>query len=261
MSRFKKGDTVYMGRGENLKTLIVKAVHDNPMLPVYQYSFEGESFACGEQSIRADKYGEDLKIRDCYKNTREEVDKQINTIINTNAMVFNSAIDDGIKINDRAHIFFKPDMKMVKWLKEYANGRVIIDVGSGQGHLLRLLKVHGAQVLGLEPEFDYNAYMTKKITCGEGFNPNEILPWSVQEAKGLISGMGNKAMLVFARPCHSDFVEAGIENMPIGMEALYITKPENIIKYKDLGRFDSIKKKLEHEGSGEENEVIYSIIK
>jgi hypothetical protein len=69
MSRFKVGQTVYMDRGDKMRTLVVARVIDNPNIPLFQYSFEepNDGFACGEQSIRAEVDGVDLIIRDCYK--------------------------------------------------------------------------------------------------------------------------------------------------------------------------------------------------
>ena len=93
---------------------------------------------------------------------------------------------------------------------------------------------------------------------------NEILQYSIGDtfAKKLIESLGkDQVMLVFARPCHSDFVEVGIRNMPEGMEALYITVPENLDLYNDLGRFEDSAKLVEHDGASEDDEVIYSVIR
>lgn len=65
-SRFTVGQTVYMGRGEHLKTLVVERVIENPLLPIRQYGFEGVGFFCGEQSIRKTIDGRDLKIGECF---------------------------------------------------------------------------------------------------------------------------------------------------------------------------------------------------
>lgn len=72
MSRFKVGQTVYMDRGDKMRTLVVARVIDNPMIPLYQYSFEAPNggFACGEQSIRDSVEGRDLRILECSKNRR-----------------------------------------------------------------------------------------------------------------------------------------------------------------------------------------------
>ena len=232
---------------------------------MYQYSFEApnDGFACGEQSLRENFYDEDLKMSDCFKN---DVDAESATRINTlmyagrKQMV---AQDFGLSENfNHCNLFFKPNLKFCKWLKEYANGRMIIDVGSGQGHLVNMLKMQKALVMGLEPYFNIQIAIEHRSARGLEFNINEILPMTVQEAKNIINGLGaKKAMLVFARPCHSTFVFEGMYNMPEGMEALYITVPENLKLYDDLGLFKKKAKLIEHEGTSEDNEVVYSVIK
>ena len=66
--RFTAGQTVYMNRGDNLRTLVVKAAHKNPLIPIRQYEFEApnDGFLYGEQSIRKTIGGKDLKMRDCF---------------------------------------------------------------------------------------------------------------------------------------------------------------------------------------------------
>jgi len=266
MSRFIKGDKVYMGRGDKMRTMIVDRVIDNPMLPVYQYKFEAphDGFACGEQSIRATPDGRDLKISECYKDQYEEdVDTHYNTIANGFSQKID-ATDLGFPQTAFTNLFFKPDLILVRWLKEYANGRMIIDVGCGQGHLVRMLKMVGAKAMGLEPNFNYKKYMEMRLLKGGNISDsvNEILPMDVQRAAGLIQGMGDKAMLIFARPCHSDFVEVGLDIMPNGMEALYITLPQqNLELYDDLGKYRDQAVLLDHKGISEDSEVIYSIKK
>lgn len=268
MSRFKKGDTVWMGRGENERKMVVAKVINNPMLPVYQYSFEPphDGFACGEQSIRAEQWDEDLKISDCYKDEEDEIseDDEAATRINTSAMMTRTPIDlsiHGVSNSMPGGLFFKPNLIFTEWLAKYANGRVIVDVGAGQGHLVRMLKMSGARALGIEPLFNYNEYMKYHLVRGIVPDPNEMMPMTVKQAGGIISGMGNKAMLIFARPCHSDFVVEGLDLMSNGSEALYITVPENLQKYNDLGHYEDQAVLLEHEGISEDNEVIYSIKK
>lgn len=265
MARFKTGQTVYMGRGDKERELIVDRVIKNPLIPIHQYTFEApnDGFACGEQSIRAKSSNPDLKLRDCFVD-EDNVPTMINTIasacrhpINGDDEGFGSAFSD-------TDVFFRPDREFCKWLKEYANGRLIIDVGSGQGHLVRMLKMVGAKAMGIEPNFNLQTWIKWRGARDGGnlLDVNEILPRTIQDCKKLIEGLGgDKAMLVFARPCHSDFVEVGVRNMPKGMEALYITVPENLNLYNDLGMFKSDAKFVEHEGISEDKEVIYSVKK
>ena len=68
-------------------------------------------------------------------------------------------------------------------------------------------------------------------------------------------------LYIFARPCHSNFVEVSLDNLPKGIEALYITVPENLEKYDDLGKYKDKAKQIFLKGNSVDNEVIYSIIK
>lgn len=271
MARFKVGQTVYSGRGDKEKAMVVARVIKNPLIPIHQYTFEAphDGFACGEQSIRAKSDNPDLKLRDCFVDDGSEVP----TAFNTMASAFRkpimmdrleSGIDVGSLFSD-SDVFFRPDLKLVEWLKNYANGRMIIDVGCGQGHLVTMLKRVGARAMGFEPNFNKTEWLKWRMI---NTNPkadldvNEILSYRIQDTftKKLIESLGkDQAILVFARPCHSDFVEVGIRNMPEGMEALYITVPENLDLYNDLGRFKKDAVLLKHEGVSEDNEVIYSI--
>lgn len=267
MSRFKKGQTVYMDRGDKMKKMTVAKVIDNPLIPVYQYSFEApyNGFACGEQSIRATADGRDLDLSECFKNEVEEVKAISATRINT----ISSATRHPIMMDEvagslfkEANIFFRPNLEFCEWLKDYAKGRVIIDVGSGQGHLVRMLNMVGARAMGIEPNIDKTAWIKWRFQSdGGNINVNEILQGTVQHYKGIIKGLGTKVLLVFARPCHSSFVEEGIYNLTEGAEALYITVPQNLSRYNDLGVFKDRATLVEHRGTSEDEEVVYSVIR
>ena len=264
MSRFKKGDTVYMGRGEHLREMIIARVIDNPMLPVYQYSFEAphDGFACGEQSIRSEIDGPDLSISQCYKQTEEEIKADTATRINTIASgKKQSILSDELGLLDVASVFFKPDLNFCEWLKDYANGRLIVDIGAGQGHLVRMLKMVGAKVMGIEPNLDYTLWLKLRADKDLLRDPNEMLPGTAKDHRKLLYNLGNKALIVFARPCHSNFVEDTIYHLDDGTESLYITLPENIHEYNDLGVFKEKATLINHNGVSEDNEVVYSIIR
>lgn len=267
MSRFKKGQTVYMGRGDKMRELVVARVIDNPMLPIYQYSFEAphDGFACGEQSIRATVDGRDLEISECYKEDEDDFENENATRINTIASAKRNPImmdDIEARLFGKANIFFRPNLEFCEWLRDYANGRVIIDVGSGQGHLVRMLDMVGAKAMGIEPNFNHREWMKWRMQHdGGNINVNEILEGTVQQYKGIIKGLGTKVLLVFARPCHSNFVEEGIYNLSEGAEALYITVPENLTRYNDLGAFKDRATLVNHRGTSEDEEVVYSVIR
>lgn len=147
--------------------------------------------------------------------------------------------------------FFEPDIEMLMWLRNYIGKRIPIDIGCGGGDLLEELNIGG---VGIDPFF-----------TGDTFNLIEkgihILPKRVQESREFIVALAKKGIFIFSRPCHSNFVEETIDMLPKGTECIYITKPENIELYCDLGRYDSKKKLLKHKGTSPDNEVVYSIIK
>lgn len=147
--------------------------------------------------------------------------------------------------------FFEPDEEMLQWLRDYIGDRLVIDVGCGDGEILEELGLKG---LGVDPYFNGNSInlLQKGI---------HVLPYRVQDCKKFIQGIGDKGIMLFCRPCHSNFVEDAISLAPEGMESLYITVPENITKYNDLGKYHNLKKLLHHKGSSNDNEVVYSIKK
>lgn len=258
-SRFKVGQKVYMGRGDKMQTLTVKEIIQNPMLPIRQYAFEEVGFICGEQSIRATIDGRDLKLGECF---RDDAEDDVLTSINTRANGMGKTIFNGVFDNKIGNLFFKPDLIFSKWLVEYANGRMIIDIGCGQGHLVRMIKKMGGKVMGLEPNFDYLAYTKMRSLAGtlEGA-VNEVMPMRVQDADKLIQGLGDKALLVFARTNQGGFVEDGLDIMPNGMEALFITIPNTVDVLVELGKYEPQKKLIQHKGVSEDSEVVYSIKK
>lgn len=249
----------------------------------YQYSLGKEKggefhFACGEFSIDGavneeennhDKESVQPDMSFLAGRPKEQEFDSAAALMNTTSAIMRqpidgaeSGIDPEIAKICGSSLFFKPSRKMVKWLVKYSNGRTIIDVGAGQGHLVRMIKQLGGKAFGLEPNFDHERYIEHgRSRWGNDFDINEMLPWSVEKAQGLIFGMADRAMLVFARPCHSDFVFNGIRNMPDEMEALYITVPKNLERYSDLGLYQSKAVKLEHEGESEDNEIVMSIKK
>lgn len=147
--------------------------------------------------------------------------------------------------------FFEPNKRMIKWLQTYIGDRTPIDVGCGGCDLLVELGKGG---IGIDP--------LSRVDGIELMNSNiQFIPMPVQYCGSIIRGLHPKAIVIIARPCHSSFIEDTIDLVPNGMEVLYITKPENIYLYSDLGEYDSLKKLINHKGKGSENEVVYSIIK
>ncbi len=160
-------------------------------------------------------------------------------------------------------IFFKPNTEMVKWIGEYANGRIIIDAGCGEKFLLsqQLWKAGYPKLVAIDPVVDHNELMKLRM-LRDAMCPIHIMARPIEEMSNLYDGSMTyqKVLLVFARPCHSDFVENALDLKGPDVEALYITVPENWEKYDDLGKWRHKAKLVEHKGSSADKEVIYSII-
>ncbi len=265
MSRFEKGQTVWMGRGEFLRELIVARVINNSFLPIYQYSFEApnDDFACGEQSIRDTADGADLRIGDCFKaDHKKETAIKINTIASAKRQVVDAEPFGLENVFSDIQVDFKPDLKLCKWLTNYANGRMFIHVGSGQGHLVNMLKMCRAKAIGIEPNIDKEDWIKWRLQNDniDHFDINEILQGSVEDYANLIKTLNTKAILIIACPKVKDFVKSTISIMPFGMELIYISTDELPFVMNDPYINKEVKL-LTHEGISENNESIYSIIK
>lgn len=256
MSKYKKGDVVYQGE----TPMTVAEVIDTPSLPVYRYRFEPphDGFVCACNSFSEVPGGPTGGMLADLKQNIEETEAVVKTIVNSVASA-KQVIIEGPELG--SNVFFQPDFEFVHWLTDYADGRMIMDVGCGQGHLLNMLDRTGAKKIGIEPFFDLATCLKAQSFSGRLMEPNRILPWTVERAENLIQGSKENILLVFARPCHSHFVEKGLDIMIEGQEALYITLPENLNLYDDLGKYRSQAVLLEHKGSSKDGEVVYSIKK
>jgi hypothetical protein len=152
--------------------------------------------------------------------------------------------------------FFEPDVAFLKWIKEYANGRLVIDCGAGMGHVTRELFKLGTKVVAFEPNGDYTAFQEENMKQRIGMIQYIIADCSTSK----ITSMPN-LLLLFCRPCHSDFVERTIAHMHPSSEALYITKPNNWEDYDDLGHFRDNAVLIKHKGKSKEGEKVWSIKK
>lgn len=157
------------------------------------------------------------------------------------------------------NVFFKPNTEMAKWLIKYAGDRIIVDIGCGPKFpLLQQLASNGfTKSCGIDPHLDQTEMMKYRIQhdMDMGFH---LLPGEGQRWADMYQD-GEKMLLLFCRPCHSDFVEACLKLKGPNVEALYITIPDNIKKYNDLGIFDERKVLVEHKGTSADKEVVYSI--
>ena len=150
-------------------------------------------------------------------------------------------------------MFFKPDDQLLKSIVEYANGRLIVEIGCGDCDVIIKLKEFGARVFGFEPFLlEENRLKVAKANIN-------VFEEFAQSYSGILKKLGKNGLLLFARPCHSEFVEECIDITTNETESLYITIPENLILYDDLGKYEKIARKIQLKGSSEDNEIIMSI--
>ena len=114
-AKFKKGQTVFSGRGKDEKAMVVARVIKNPLIPIHQYSFEApnDGYACGEQSIRAKSDNPDLTLGECL--LEDDTAVRINTIASAMRQPVNSDDEGFGDILKDTNVAFRPDLNMVKW--------------------------------------------------------------------------------------------------------------------------------------------------
>jgi hypothetical protein len=236
----------------------IKEAVFNALTRIYMYAFEGTDFRCGEMNLRKRKTDKKLTMGECIHD-EDYIDSGL---LSEGISVEKGMQSEGIHTFSAGlgTLFFRPDKTFIKWLVEYANGRIICDIGCGTATLINDLADAGGMVFGIEPNWsaeDNQAMMVRRMNAGK--NIINILPRKVQESKTFVANMGDKALLLFARPCHSNFVEDALSYKTDETEALYITVPENLTKYDDLGVFKSRAVKIQHKGWSADNEIVMSI--
>jgi len=254
MSRFEKGQTVYMGRGDKMKTLVVEAIIDNQLIPVYQYRFKApnDGFACGEQSLREEIDGEDLKMSECFKHdTNKIVRTRVNTIAHAKRYVVSGEEVGAVQLFPDIQVLFRPSIPMVKWIKQYAAVRLIIHVGSGQGNLVYMLKQFAkAKAVGIEPNMNKMQWITWRLQNDrvENLDINEVLEGGVEKYKSMIKSLDKKCLLIISRPRNDKYLKKTINIMNSGMEMLYIDLDNSNLPESEL---------ITHDGISENNEKVY----
>jgi hypothetical protein len=253
VSEFKVGDTVINKYGGEL---IVSKVTFQMLTRVWMYQFEGKGFACSALGMR--KVGDDhvYKIGEIVQLNRS-ADTILDEILQSQGKLNGTRDFMG---KDYALEFFQPDNTYVEWIRDYAAGRVIIDVGTGGGRLTHYLQSVGAKVVGIEPFFNMDKLSEyNRWAIMNGHSMVQILGKKIEDCGSLIKGQKNKILLLFARPCHSDFLVNTLNMKDSETEVIYITTPQVVEKYKDLGDYDEQKVLIPHKGFSVEGEVVYSI--
>jgi SAM-dependent methyltransferase len=272
-SKFNKGQSVFLHWSDNKieGPYTVKNATFQPLTRIYMYSFEEKGFACGEMYLKLNKEDKKLKYSDCVveeKNNYNRITAEtvVGDFLSKNKKkkeydIMQSTVGPARLYNgDYDVTFFRADNKFCKWLKEYAGNRIIVDVGCGNARLLEHLSDAGARVFGIEPNLnsEHHQKMNEKRILA-GLSMINILPKPVEECSDFLSAMGDKALIIICRPCHGNFVENTIRMVNGKTEILYITIPENLENYDDLGVYKSKAKEIKYTGFCAENEVVYSI--
>jgi len=263
-TKYSKGEKVWVQYGnEEPEQRTISEIYTN-RIGIRMFCFEetGE-IAIGECYVKKTINGKTKSISQLLDEVGVEEDVQIHfntTTMGRNMFSKYSPITSQMAEVYTGSSFFVPDYEMLMWLKDFIGDKVFVDIGCGNGNVISQLNVYGTKVIGIEPLFNYSLYLKQCSLTGK--NPLHIFPKQIEEMASFISGLqADKTIYAFCRPCHSEFVEAGIDIIPSGSEILYITVPENMTKYNDLGKYKYLAKQVVHEGSSEEKEVVFLIIK
>jgi len=114
--------------------------------------------------------------------------------------------------------FFEPDKNFIDWLVKYANGRMIVDVGSGNGHVTRAVNDQGGKAIGVDP------FMTDKCLYSQG---TSFMPLDIRETP-FNKIDGNKVLYLLARPCHGGLTEITMQYAQKNSEVLYLGLNKNV---------------------------------
>ena len=152
--------------------------------------------------------------------------------------------------------FFNPDEEMINWIGEYANNRLIVDIGAGNFEVLKKLKRAGYhKSMGLEPYVNYTKVHREFIE--EFSSVCHIIPHGIHEEQGqhLLSQLPSETVLfIMCRPCHHPYlIDAAFDfAKKIGVEILYIGIEKNF----EMDLYQREHEILEHKGTSEANEKV-----
>jgi SAM-dependent methyltransferase len=113
--------------------------------------------------------------------------------------------------------FFEPTERFLDWLAGHAGGRVVFDVGCGEGHVLLALHARRVKAVGIDPRYEAEQVRPPLSSC--------VLPMRAEECGYL--KRAEAALVLFCRPCHSGFVALTIPMLRPSCEVLYVGCPFN----------------------------------
>ena len=106
-------------------------------------------------------------------------------------------------------IFCQIDQELINIIKKYADGRIIVDVGCGDGLLGSLIK--------------------DIISIDLYFRDTELIDNIIHMDAVQFPFNGEKTLPVFIRPCHGHFVDSILQSHKNNLkDCLYISMPHNI---------------------------------
>lgn len=143
-----------------------------------------------------------------------------------------------------AMVFFRPDDSFLPWLKAYAAGRPVFDVGCGTGHFLERMWSVDIRAMGIDKYADIS--IEKMTTRMRTLTADATTCPTLTKFSGLV---------LFCRPNHTGWVADTIPRLHPDSEALYISKPGN--HYVDLPDY----KVEELVAPGLSSERVYRVLK
>ena len=158
--------------------------------------------------------------------------------------------------------FFEPTPTLTKSIIEYADGRLIVDLGCGifADFCMDLLREGAKAVIGCDTFLDYLQVMPKARKFHSGDVSVHFFPGSLQDNAEMLSVIAKHpkgTLFLLCRPCHSaDLIDVAIE-ISGESEILYIGLPKNVDD--DLCGYQT--EQLYFDGESRDSEIILKIIK
>ena len=110
--------------------------------------------------------------------------------------------------------FFEPTDTYLAWLKKYAEGRPVVELGCGDGYFTFRMRELGIKAMGIDPFKDT-----------EYLDHTSFMPICASQC-GIVKD--NACLLISARPDHSGWVTNVPYQMHKDAELLYIGLPRNV---------------------------------
>ncbi len=142
--------------------------------------------------------------------------------------------------------FFKPTELFWQWLVRFGPETIIIDLGCGDGDLVREMGQRGLCAMGIDPRFSlFNEDIPNDLI-------DRILPFDAETAKGALAAAD---VILCCRPCHNGFPGEAVEWKSPESDFYYIGFEKNLAI--DIGRNHKIVFLMKD--AGEDGEWLFHI--